>query len=119
RAAFFYPGDVFAFQTGISILLIPVIGGVGTVWGPMLGGIIFAVVEEETSVKYQDFHLMIYGALLMLIVLVEPGGLIRSKHVWIKLGRLLIGLFTGDTWSALFDIYLEKLGSLKRERIEE
>src|SRR5471030_2344105 len=33
RAAFFYPGDVFAFQTGISILLMPVIGGIGTVWG--------------------------------------------------------------------------------------
>jgi len=31
RQGFFYPGDVFAFQTGISILLMPVIGGIGTV----------------------------------------------------------------------------------------
>ena len=44
RAAFFYPGDVFAFQTGISILLMPVIGGIGTVWGPVLGGVIFGTV---------------------------------------------------------------------------
>jgi branched-chain amino acid transport system permease protein len=102
RAGFFYPGDVFAFQTGINILLIPVIGGIGTIWGPVLGGVVFIIVEETISAKYQDFHLLIYGSLLMLIVLVEPGGLIQSKRLWIMLGKLLIGLFTGSTWKALF-----------------
>jgi branched-chain amino acid transport system permease protein len=109
RAGFFYPGDVFAFQTGINILLIPVIGGIGTIWGPVLGGIIFIIVEETISAKYQDFHLLIYGALLMLIVLVEPGGLIQSKRLWIMLGKLLIGLFTGTTWKALFGILRNRL----------
>ncbi len=52
RAAFFYPGDVFAFQTGIYILLMPVIGGIGTVWGPVLGGVVFVIVEEQISVKF-------------------------------------------------------------------
>jgi branched-chain amino acid transport system permease protein len=118
RAGFFYPGDVFAFQTGINILLIPVIGGIGTIWGPVLGGVVFIVVEETISAKYQDFHLMIYGALLILIVLLEPGGLIQSKHLWVRLGKLLIGLFTGDTWKALFGIIrglLKKLRFLKAQ----
>jgi branched-chain amino acid transport system permease protein len=109
RAGFFYPGDVFAFQTGINILLIPVIGGIGTVWGPVLGGVVFIIVEETISAKYQDFHLLIYGSLLMLIVLVEPGGLIQSKRLWIMLGKLLIGLFTGTTWKALFGILRNRL----------
>ena len=109
RAGFFYPGDVFAFQTGINILLIPVIGGIGTIWGPVLGGVIFIIVEETISAKYQDFHLLIYGALLMLIVLVEPGGLIQSKRLWIMLGKWLIGLFTGTTWKALFGILRDRL----------
>jgi branched-chain amino acid transport system permease protein len=109
RAGFFYPGDVFAFQTGINILLIPVIGGIGTVWGPVLGGVVFIIVEETISAKYQDFHLLIYGSLLMLIVLVEPGGLIQSKRLWIMLGKLLIGLFTGATWKALFGILRNRL----------
>jgi len=122
RAGFFYPGDVFAFQTGINILLIPVIGGVGTIWGPVLGGVIFIIVEETISAKYQDFHLLIYGALLMLIVLVEPGGLIKSRRLWVGTGRLLVGLFTGKTWKALFELLqklLRKLRFLKPQRIEE
>jgi branched-chain amino acid transport system permease protein len=122
RAGFFYPGDVFAFQTGINILLIPVIGGIGTIWGPVLGGVIFIIVEETISAKYQDFHLLIYGALLMLIVLVEPGGLIQSKRLWVMLGKLLIGLFTGATWKALFEILRDRLKRLrgpKAQHIEE
>jgi len=76
RAAFFYPGDVFAFSTGISILLMPVIGGIGTVWGPVLGGVVFVIVEEQISVKFPNFHLLIYGALLIIIILLEPDGLL-------------------------------------------
>jgi branched-chain amino acid transport system permease protein len=74
--AFIYPGDVFAFQTGISILLMPVIGGIGTVWGPVLGGLIFGMVEEELTVYFQNTHLLLYGLLLILIILFEPDGLV-------------------------------------------
>lgn len=75
RAAFFYPGDVFAFQTGISILLMPVIGGIGTVWGAVLGGVIFGTVEEELVANFPNIHLLLYGSLLILIILFEPDGL--------------------------------------------
>jgi branched-chain amino acid transport system permease protein len=74
--AFIYPGDVFAFQTSISILLMPVIGGIGTVWGPVLGGLIFGMVEEELTVHFQNTHLLLYGSLLILIILFEPDGLL-------------------------------------------
>ncbi len=76
RAAFFYPGDVFAFSTGISILLMPVIGGIGTVWGAVMGGVVFGVVEEELVVNFPNLHLLIYGSLLILIILLEPDGLL-------------------------------------------
>ncbi|HEX7285929.1 MAG TPA: branched-chain amino acid ABC transporter permease [Candidatus Angelobacter sp.] len=74
-ALFIYPGGVFAFQTSISILLMPVIGGIGTVWGAVLGGVIFGVVEEQLVAKFPNVHLLLYGALLMLIILFEPDGL--------------------------------------------
>lgn len=74
--AFIYPGDVFAFSTSISILLMPVIGGIGTVWGPVLGGMIFGMVEEELTVHFQNTHLLLYGSLLILIILFEPDGLL-------------------------------------------
>jgi branched-chain amino acid transport system permease protein len=86
RAGFFYPGDVFAFQTGIYILLMPVIGGIGTVWGPVLGGIVFVIVEEQISVNFPNFHLLIYGLLLIFIILLEPDGLLGLLR---RLFRLL------------------------------
>src|SRR5215831_6428989 len=76
RAAFFYPGDVFAFNTGISILLMPVIGGIGTVWGAVLGGVIFGMVQEQLDANFPNVHLLLYGLLLILIILFEPDGLV-------------------------------------------
>jgi branched-chain amino acid transport system permease protein len=84
--AFIYPGDVFAFQTSISILLMPVIGGIGTVWGAVLGGVIFGIVEEELVVNFPNIHLLLYGSLLILIILFEPGGLMGLLR---RLSRLL------------------------------
>jgi branched-chain amino acid transport system permease protein len=84
--AFIYPGDVFAFSTSISILLMPVIGGIGTVWGPVLGGVIFGIVEEELVVNFPNIHLLLYGSLLILIILFEPDGLIGLLR---RVGRLL------------------------------
>jgi branched-chain amino acid transport system permease protein len=88
-------GGVFAFQTGISILLMPVIGGIGTVWGPVLGGLVFGIVEEELVVNFPNVHLLLYGILLILIILLEPDGLAG-------LLRKLFGLFrrpSGDSES--------------------
>jgi branched-chain amino acid transport system permease protein len=75
-AIFLDPGDVFAFQKGISILLIAVIGGIGTVWGPILGGLVVGIVEEQLVVKFPNIHLLLYGILLILIILFEPDGII-------------------------------------------
>lgn len=86
--AFIYPGDVFAFQTSISILLMPVIGGIGTVWGPVLGGVIFGIVEEELVVYFPNLHLLLYGSVLILIILFEPDGLIGLIR---RLARLFRG----------------------------
>jgi branched-chain amino acid transport system permease protein len=87
RQGFFYPGDVFAFSTGISILLMPVIGGIGTVWGAVLGGVVFGVVEEELVANFPKFHLLIYGSLLIIIILLEPDGLLGLLRRLFRLFR--------------------------------
>jgi branched-chain amino acid transport system permease protein len=113
RAAFFYPGDVFAFQTGISILLMPVIGGIGTVWGAVLGGVVFGIVEEQLVVHFPKVHLLIYGSLLILIILLEPDGLLG-------LLRRLFRLFRRqreDTGSPDADQVLWGRGGLERRDI--
>jgi len=75
-AAFIHPQGVFSFSTSISILLMPVIGGIGTTAGAVVGGIVFGIVEEELVANFPQVHLLLYGSLLVLIVLAEPGGLV-------------------------------------------
>ncbi len=75
-AAFIHPHGVFAFHTSVYILLMPVIGGIGTVLGAVLGGVIFGVVEEQLVAGFPQIHLLLYGSLLIFIILVEPDGIV-------------------------------------------
>ncbi|MFI5339150.1 MAG: branched-chain amino acid ABC transporter permease [Candidatus Methylomirabilales bacterium] len=74
--AYIHPDGVFSFATSISILLMSVIGGLGTLLGPVIGAVVYSIVQEEMVVNFPQFHLLLYGALLILIVLFEPGGLV-------------------------------------------
>jgi len=74
--AYIHPDGVFSFATSISILLMSVIGGLGTLLGPVIGAIVYSIVQEEMVVNFPQFHLLLYGTLLILIVLFEPGGLV-------------------------------------------
>lgn len=83
-AAFVHPNGVFGFQTGVHILLMPVIGGIGTVWGPVVGGFVFGIVEEEIVASFPQIHLLLYGLLLIVIILFEPGGILGGVHEVIR-----------------------------------
>ena len=72
-AAFIHPNGVFGFNISVQILLMPVIGGLGTVWGPVIGGVVIGIIEEEIVAYFPQAHLLIYGGLLIVIVLFEPG----------------------------------------------
>ncbi|HSB72436.1 MAG TPA: branched-chain amino acid ABC transporter permease [Candidatus Methylomirabilis sp.] len=74
--AYIHPEGVFAFATSVSILLMPVIGGLGTLLGPLIGAVVYSIVQEEMVVHFPQFHLLLYGSLLIVIVLFEPGGLV-------------------------------------------
>ncbi|MBZ5566637.1 MAG: branched-chain amino acid ABC transporter permease [Acidobacteriia bacterium] len=86
-AAFIHPNGVFGFPISVQILLMPVIGGLGTVWGPVIGGVVIGVIEEEIVAYFPQVHLLIYGLLLIVIVLFEPGGVlgaIRRLQRWVR-----------------------------------
>jgi branched-chain amino acid transport system permease protein len=58
----------------------PIIGGIGTVWGPVIGAVVYGLVQEELIASFPQFHLLLYGALLILIILFEPGGVLGLIH---------------------------------------
>jgi branched-chain amino acid transport system permease protein len=76
--SYVHPNQVFGFDLSIGMVLMGVIGGVGTLWGPVLGAAIYFPVRQLllSQPNLVAFNLLIYGALLIAIVLFEPGGLL-------------------------------------------
>jgi branched-chain amino acid transport system permease protein len=70
------------FQSVISMLVVLIcgLGGMGTLWGPILGAFVLTPISELTRVRWggegRGVHLVYYGLLLMLIAIYQPQGLI-------------------------------------------
>ena len=73
------PDSVLASSFSILIALPAVLGGVGTLWGPLVGAIVLIPTSELTR-SYMGgaggVDLMIYGALIVFIALARPTGLV-------------------------------------------
>jgi branched-chain amino acid transport system permease protein len=72
------PNDVFGFELSVALILIPLLGGIGTIWGPMLGAFVYVVVKEflNTHVRNAGLSYLIYGLIVVVIILAEPLGLV-------------------------------------------
>ena len=75
---FISPDSVFGFSLSISLIIMPIVGGIGTVAGPVLGSVIYTFIREQLEANFQNLDLLAFGLLLMAIVLFEPLGLIGA-----------------------------------------
>jgi len=106
-AAFIHPAGVFAFHTSIVILLMPIIGGLNTIWGPVIGGAVYGVIEEELVANFPGIHLLLYDALVILIILFEPGGVMGlvgrlSRGLRSRKGGLVAAILTVERLTKYF-----------------
>ncbi len=85
--SFVEPNDMFGFDRSISFVLMAVIGGVGTIFGPVLGAAVFVLVRQYLLGSYPELYLGLYGGLLVLIILFEPLGLTGLFRRVVRLGR--------------------------------
>jgi branched-chain amino acid transport system permease protein len=74
----YYPAHPFSPHWTFDALLMTFIGGVGTLHGPVLGAVLYVVLKEYVALRWVDFHLLIFGALFIAIVLLLPGGLVQA-----------------------------------------
>lgn len=84
------PGSVFDFRLSLSIVLMPIVGGVGTVAGPLLGAVVFSTLQIKLLAipALRDSYLFIYGALLIFVMLYEPKGLVGlARRILARLRR--------------------------------
>lgn len=67
----------FGFNFSVELLTMVVIGGLGSVYGSFLGATLLTLLPEFLRAAH-DYDIIIYGALLMLMVMFMPGGLVRG-----------------------------------------
>jgi branched-chain amino acid transport system permease protein len=76
---FIEPYSVFDVNQSVQFALISIIGGLGTVFGPVLGAFIMIPLSEMLRAAFggaaRGFHLVLYGLILMAVVMLLPQGL--------------------------------------------
>jgi branched-chain amino acid transport system permease protein len=72
------PMIAFGVDKSVEMLLVSMIGGAGTVYGPLIGAVLLAAISEVTRAWFtiQGLSLVLYGALLVVIIAYLPNGLI-------------------------------------------
>ena len=76
----------FGFGQSIVILSMVVFGGIGTRWGPVVGAIILGVLPE-VSRPIMEYRTLVYGLLLVAMMRFQPGGLLGSESLLMKMVR--------------------------------
>lgn len=76
--------DAFGFFTSAAILLMVVLGGMGSVLGSALGAVLLTLMPEALRFA-ENYKLLIFGALLFLIMRFLPGGMASVPKI--LLGR--------------------------------
>ncbi len=82
----YYPQVAFGPNWTFDVLLITFVGGVGTLFGPVLGALFYIIVREQLAVSLVKLHPIIFGILFILVVLALPGGLM---DIWSRFKKWL------------------------------
>jgi branched-chain amino acid transport system permease protein len=75
RWTYIDPVTVFNPFIGFQTVLIALVGGASTLWGPLVAAIVFSVLAETLRLQAPQMYLMALGLLLIVSVLYLPGGL--------------------------------------------
>ena len=88
---FIDPDVVFIETRTVEMVMMSMLGGLGTVWGPPLGAVIIYVLQTVVWGRLFGFHLLVLGVLMVLLVLFLPEGILGAsgRGGSTSLGRLL------------------------------
>jgi branched-chain amino acid transport system permease protein len=80
KELFIDPPSTFSTALSIRIALIAILGGVGKLFGPVVGALLLVTIEETTRILFgstgQGTDMIIYGAMIVGIAVYSPGGVL-------------------------------------------
>jgi branched-chain amino acid transport system permease protein len=86
HSAYIIPEHAFGVEWSIIPIAGSILGGIGTLYGPVIGGAVLGLLSELLSISFPGLHLVFLGLLVVVIALYAPEGL---NGVILKLRELL------------------------------
>lgn len=74
------PPDVFSVLTSVKPIVMVLLGGAGTIFGPVVGAMAFIVMEELVWRNFLSFHAAVLGILIVCLIFFLPGGLLGLRR---------------------------------------
>jgi len=68
--------SVYRDDTNLSLIVYSLLGGMGTLFGPVIGAFALVFVTQVVLGRLLDFHLFATGLMLVLLILMAPGGVL-------------------------------------------
>lgn len=72
------PSSIYSTEIELQTVAMAILGGMGTLWGPLVGGVLMSQVSQALSTKFPQTHLMIFGALIVVLLLALPRGIVPT-----------------------------------------
>ncbi|MGH7417208.1 MAG: branched-chain amino acid ABC transporter permease, partial [Candidatus Rokuibacteriota bacterium] len=83
------PLSVFPLATTVTMIVMVLFGGKGTVWGPVLGAVVLFIAQELVWARYPYVHPLLFGAIIVLVVLAMPRGVLGLLQARYRLPRTI------------------------------
>ena len=83
------PVSVFPLATTITMIVMALFGGKGTIWGPVLGAVVLFVAQELVWARFPYLHQLLFGAVIIAVVLLMPRGVLGILQVRYRLPRTI------------------------------
>ena len=83
------PISVFPLATTITMIVMALFGGKGTVWGPVLGAVVLFVSQEFVWARFPYLHQLLFGAIIVAVVLLMPRGVLGLLQIKYRLPRTI------------------------------
>ena len=77
----FIDPNSFVFNKSVEVVIMVVIGGMGSLSGAMLGGIIVTLLPELLR-AFDNYRMVIFPLILIILMLVRPRGIFGHKEIW-------------------------------------
>lgn len=85
--AYIAPTDAFSILMTLKVPVMVLLGGPGTLLGPVIGAASFTIIEQTVWSRFLDYNQAALGIVIVLLIFFLPGGLLGSLKKWRQRSR--------------------------------